>query len=93
MAVPVMIEADGFTLAESWAAARYIMDAKASPEMRELYYPEDPKKRCTIDMHAGLLNDLRQQCGVLFRNNVFGKMQPAACPPKSAVLLATPKLA
>ncbi|TNV75679.1 hypothetical protein FGO68_gene6807 [Halteria grandinella] len=52
--VPLFVEGD-FKLSESYAIAKYLSDRGEGTAL----YPREPKKRAFIDMHIGILNDLK----------------------------------
>ena len=54
--VPCIVEEDGFTLFESAAIARYLIDTKVGESS---LYPKDPKTRAQIDKVTAEIGELR----------------------------------
>ena len=65
--VPLLEEEDGFVLTETMAILRYLADKYPGGHQ---FYPTDTKKRAELNMHLGILNDLRS-AGQLY---ILGKV-------------------
>ena len=76
--VPVMEDGD-FTLIESCAIVRYLLDTKAPGNT---LFPTDPKQRALVNQRIGGLNDLRGAALIVIGGKVVlprqGKTMPAA---------------
>ena len=68
--VPVMEEGD-FTLYESLAIAKYVLDTKAPGNT---LYPTDPKQRARVNMFLGMINDFNTLKGAMIYAKIISKM-------------------
>ena len=70
--VPLLQEADGTVLLESFAIGRYLCDLNGPSDL----YPTDPKTRANIDMHLGVCNEIRQQAQIYVAATIAGRKIP-----------------
>ncbi len=83
--VPVLVDGD-FTLFESVAIARYILDNKAPDNT---IYPKDVKVRAKIDEAIGHINDFRNLQGLVMLGRVILPRSGKSLPEKIVVTAET----